>query len=258
MGILGCDKLWFVVGVGITLLLSGLIMFYVKQKFSVYDRHITEQSQMLKHLVNSIQSNTLHSLSSRDAVYAAQKAHEQLSNDKNDEHSRIVVSDDEGNENDYTDDDDDDDDDDDEDDSDSDDSFSSHSDSDEVDSRVNSKNIIVSKLDDKLNIKQINLLNDGVNILNIEDLSDVSQVLNNNSDEFYSDLSNNVKVVSLKLNDDNNLVEETLSSSKMNDLENTDKNIYVELSKQQLQDLCKERDLSTKGSKKDLIDRLLE
>ena len=55
MGIFGFDKVSFVVGLGITLLLCGLIMFYVKQRFSVYDRAITEQSQLLKYLVSSIQ-----------------------------------------------------------------------------------------------------------------------------------------------------------------------------------------------------------
>jgi len=267
MAFLFSDKLWFVIGVGITLLLCGLIMFYVKQKFSVYDRHIMEQSQLLKHLVNSIQSMTPAVLSSNGSVEQAKRIHEQFNNG----YSRIVVSDDEYESESAES----------ESESESESETETESDSDETDDDTSDDNddgsesnhittpIIVSKLDDqKLNIKQINLSNDGVKIVHIEDVSESLPVDNllendtgNNEVLKCSDsdcaIYNDVKFVSMKSNDEDEKVDEL--HSNVDNLENLlNKKKYIELSKNQLQELCKEKNLSTKGSKKELIDRLLE
>jgi len=62
-------------------------MFYVRQRFAAYDRHLSEQSQLLKHLVSNIQTTLLPSneLATSSAIKAAQKFHDE----------KIVVSDDE-------------------------------------------------------------------------------------------------------------------------------------------------------------------
>lgn len=258
MAILCSDKLWFVIGLGITLLLCGLIMFYVKQKFSVYDRHIMEQSQLLKHLVNSIQSVTPNVLSSNGSVEQAKKIHEQFNQTTN---SRIVVSDDE-----YSSESDESDSESDMEDSDTDETEDdSNSEYDYLEDKKNENQFVVSKVDDqKINIKQINLVNDGVKLVQVEDLSDVvSKDVFESNDEIMkcSDLecsvNKDVKLVSMKSNDEDDREDEL--DTNHDNLENVLlKKKYVELSKNQLQELCKEKNLSIKGSKKELIDRLLE
>lgn len=316
------DKLWFVISLGITLLLSGLIMFYVKQRFSVYDRHITEQNQLLKHLVNSIRTNA-SPLSAKGAVDEARKYHEQLNlNNMVNANSLIVVSDDENEESDE----------------DSSSEESTADDSKESDTESDSDDNDVEEHDDnKLNIKQINLSNDGIGIgigLKLDNLSGMFKYLDktsgdnddnesNNSDddaddsddsddsdddsgeesqlELVSNETNNcvllqcvniedtlnlnndnenennetsqlqfpnmnnsqkslpseLKTVSVNLNENDEKVE--LSVSENGDLENLlIKQKYIDMSKHNLQELCKERNISSKGSKKELIDRLLE
>jgi hypothetical protein len=266
MGIFGLDKLSFVVGLGITLLLCGLIMFYVKQKFAVYDRTIMEQSQLLKHLVTSIQMNSvIGSASAPGAVDSARRAHTLFGGEERND-SRIIVSDDE-----------------DEDDDNSNESYSSdtesESDSESSDSDSESENeenpnnshkpfnINITQLDnEKLNIKQINLSND-IKVVNVDDLRVANETLDNLTTELLSHISVNresnedelnvLNTEELKLDETDELMENKLSSS--DNLENLlEKKKYVDLSKTQLQELCKERNLSIKGSKKDLIDRLME
>jgi len=252
------NKILFAVVFGIVVMAMGLILFYVRQKFSVYDRAITEQSQLLKHLVNSIHNN---SLSARGASDEARRVHEQISRDNS---TRIIVSDDEDNNDDeeYNDDDDDDDD-----------SINSSSETEDTESseeeddniseneenELNNPHIVVSKInDDKINIKQINLLNmeENDNELNVEDIS-AKLAFEDNTSTLENGSQDNLKIVSLNLNEDEN--KSNIMSSNYDYLENMlMKKKYIELSKQQLQDLCKDKNLSTKGSKKDLIDRLLE
>jgi hypothetical protein len=57
-------------------------------------------------------------------------------------------------------------------------------------------------------------------------------------------------------NNDESLNDKTYSIDNLDNM--LEKKKYVDLSKAQLQELCKERNLSFKGSKKDLIDRLME
>jgi hypothetical protein len=301
------DKLWFIISLGITLLLSGLIMFYVKQRFSVYDRHITEQNQLLKHLVNSIRTNT-SPLSAKGAVDEARKYHEQLNlhNDTN-TNSLIVVSDDEQ------------DDESDEDSSSSEESTADDSKESDTESDDDSDDLDIH--DDKLNIKQINLSNDGIGLgLKLDNLSgmfkyldktdtksdddcvddsdsdesdtesqseldneinrcvlqcvNIEDTLNNNDNDDNNDsrlqistnmtnspkspspLSYDIKSISVNLNDND---EKIVDASENGDLENMlIKQKYIDMSKHNLQELCKERHISSKGSKKELIDRLLE
>lgn len=263
MGLFGFDKLSFVAGLGITLLLCGLIMFYVKQKFSVYDRTIMEQSQLLKHLVSSIQMNS-SSLAANGAVESARKAHDLFGDETNTKIiNRIVVSDDE-------------DDDGDEDDdassdsetvSDSDDNDDSD-DSDDSDDDEESNVNMISKLntleDEKLNIKVVNV--DDLNILNNAELlseeQSTSLKINKEKDTYQEE--NQMINDENDENDENDINENVDNTEKKWILENDnlenikEKSKYVELNKSQLQELCKERNLSIKGSKKDLIDRLIE
>ena len=89
------ESFGFIISLGITLLLCGLIMFYVRQRFAAYDRHLNEQSQLLKHLVSNIQTNMGPSseLASSSAIKAAQLIHNRKNVDENNE--KIIVSDDE-------------------------------------------------------------------------------------------------------------------------------------------------------------------
>ena len=89
------ESFGFIISLGITLLLCGLIMFYVRQRFAAYDRHLNEQSQLLRHLVSNIQTNMGPSseLASSSAIKAAQLIHNRKNVDENNE--KIVVSDDE-------------------------------------------------------------------------------------------------------------------------------------------------------------------
>ena len=83
-------------------------------------------------------------------------------------------------------------------------------------------------------------------------MSHISVNRESNEDEL-----NVLNTEELKLDETDELMENKLSSS--DNLENLlEKKKYVDLSKTQLQELCKERNLSIKGSKKDLIDRLME
>ncbi len=90
MNLFKFESVGFIISLGITLLLCGLIMFYVRQRFAAYDRHLIEQSQLLKHLVSSIQSNArpTSELAAPSAIKAAEKVFS-----KSEE--KIVVSDDE-------------------------------------------------------------------------------------------------------------------------------------------------------------------
>jgi len=253
MGLFGFDKVSFVVGLGITLLLCGLIMFYVKQKFSVYDRAIMEQSQLLKHLVSSIQMNS-SSLSANGAVDTARKVHNLFGEENN----RIVVSDDESG-------DDDNDDNDDNVSSDSETISDSDDSDDDCDDSVDGDNECDNNIegcvtesnsleDEKLNIKVVNV--DDLNILNINHLSEeqTTNLMFNKENDTYTENDN----------DEQDINENVDNAEKKWILENdnleimTEKSKYIELNKVQLQELCKERNLSIKGSKKDLIDRLIE
>jgi hypothetical protein len=266
MVLFGGDKLCFVIGLGITLLLCGLIMFYVKQRFSVYDRAITEQSQMLKHLVSSIQTDTSFLRSAQGAVNAAKNAREMfettLGGDQcvgdecdvvEDNVHRIVVSDDEDNSGSV---------------SDSDSESDSESESESENDVEGEENVeqAVSLDDNKLNIRQINV-ND-IKVVKLDDLTINENIQSLTSDEIES-VSEHFKFDVDETNDmSSNLVDSILSYHNGDDIDTDDslsnldpsfsKNKYLDLSKSQLQDLCKEKNFSVKGSKKDLIDRLIE
>jgi hypothetical protein len=93
-------NLGFVVNLGIVLLLTGLIMLYVKNKFSIYDKCLEEQSNMLRHLVTTLQTQQLrggnshynNELASNVAIDTARRINLNNSLKKND---KIIVSDDE-------------------------------------------------------------------------------------------------------------------------------------------------------------------
>lgn len=94
----------FVICLGIILLLTGLIMFYVKQRFSVYDKIISEQNKLLKHVVASIEYSSIggmqsaNGLSNSIALQTAREVSLRNKSEINDQSSRISVSDDESSE----------------------------------------------------------------------------------------------------------------------------------------------------------------
>ena len=126
MGILSLKPSSFIINLGITLVLSGLIMVYVKQKFASYDRQFNTIDNHLKTLVSMVQKqsasfasssgvnwhgqsdsktglNSDSSLAAEGAVEAAKETHEKFGGGMNYEAqknnikslNRIIVSDNE-------------------------------------------------------------------------------------------------------------------------------------------------------------------
>ena len=89
------ESVGFIISLGITLLLCGLIMFYMRQRFAAYDRHLVEQSQLLKHLVSTIQSNTSGAVNTSRQEIAAPSAVKAAEKIFSKSETKIVVSDDE-------------------------------------------------------------------------------------------------------------------------------------------------------------------
>lgn len=286
------ESFGFIISLGITLLLCGLIMFYVRQRFAAYDRHLIEQSQLLKHLVSNIQTNMGPSseLASSSAIHAAQLIHNRKNVGENNE--KIVVSDDEI-------------------DSDSEsesenesDSESSVSDSDSEDENKNNKcetlgkcqilpfgNMLstlmtVNKSSNKKDMSENDTNEDSdeestdssCDSLSRESLSndeiikeqikhidftptiDDIKVLENDDVDSYLNVHNLDEEISNK----NNVLDE-IHVTKLNDvieksdnLETKKKPIFnlKDLSKKALQDICKDRNLPINGTKGDLINRL--
>ena len=300
------ESFGFIISLGITLLLCGLLMFYVRQRFAAYDRHLIEQSQLLKHLVSNIQTNLVPSseLAAASAMKAAQQIHNKKNvneNNKNNENTdKIVVSDDEIDSESESDS---------ESDSDSD---SSDSVSDNEDEKENNKCETLGKCpilpfgnmlstlmtvnkssnkqnfrekenekdsdaddedsededskdslssdslsdDDELNKEQIKHIDfspklDGIKILDNQDIG--IKLNDNNLDISFEDISNNKlnvldEIHVKKLND---VIEDS------DDLETNKFNLNLkDLSKKALQDICKERNFPTNGTRGELIKRL--
>lgn len=330
MGILSLKPSSFIINLGITLVLSGLIMVYVKQKFASYDKQFNSIDNHLKNLVSMVQKqsasfassvssrvnwcsqpdskiNSLNtdssSLAAEGALDAAKEAHDRFG-------GKIVVSDNES---------------DDSSESESEDSSESESeDSTESESESKSQKLQEDRhmeeiqLDHlKVNgeIKQIfitgeepmhflnnlmvlgnqKMIGKTLDLDNIRDnetdggdSSETSDVESDDSEREESNddesllLDNESKLVSLKLENEvepkndndvkvehSNVIEELVELESQKEIEtkiveseltsplNMTVGQLVELSKHHLQDLCKSRNLSVKGSKKELIDRLL-
>ena len=300
------ESVGFIISLGITLLLCGLLMFYVRQRFAAYDRHLIEQSQLLKHLVSNIQTNLVPSseLAAASAMKAAQQIHNKKNvneNNKNNENTdKIVVSDDEIDSESESDS---------ESDSDSD---SSDSVSDNEDEKENNKcetlgkcpilpfgNMLstlmtVNKSSNKQNFREKENEKDSdaddedsededsKDSLSSDSLSDDDEL--NNEQIKHIDFSpklDGIKVldnqdIGIKLNDNNlDISFEEISNNKLNvldeihvkklndviedsdDLETNKFNLNLkDLSKKALQDICKERNFPTNGTRGELIKRL--
>jgi hypothetical protein len=290
------ESFGFIISLGITLLLCGLIMFYVRQRFAAYDRHLIEQSQLLKHLVSNIQTNIGPSseLASSSAIKAAQLIHNRKNVDENNE--KIVVSDDEIDSDSES-----------ENESESD-SETSVSDSDSEDENKNNKcealgkcpilpfgNMLTTlmsanKSSNKKNMSEKDSNEDtnedsdeestdsSRDSLSIESLSDDQitkekikhidftpkldniKVLEN--DDFDSAL--NVHNLDEEISNKNNVLDE-IHVTKLNDVIEKSDNLETkkttifnlkDLSKKALQDICKDRNLPINGTKGELINRL--
>ena len=293
------ESFGFIISLGITLLLCGLLMFYVRQRFAAYDRHLIEQSQLLKHLVSNIQTNLVPSseLAAASAMKAAQQIHNKKNvneNNKNNENTdKIVVSDDEIDSESESDS---------ESDSDSD---SSDSVSDNEDEKENNKcetlgkcpilpfgNMLstlmtVNKSSNKQNVREKENEKDSdaddedsededsKDSLSSDSLSDDDEL--NNEQIKHIDFSpklDGIKVldnqdIGIKLNDNNlDISFEDISNNKLNvldeihvkklndviedsdDLETNKFNLNLkDLSKKALQDICKERNFPTNGTR---------
>ena len=297
------ESFGFIISLGITLLLCGLLMFYVRQRFAAYDRHLIEQSQLLKHLVSNIQTNLVPSseLAAASAMKAAQQIHNKKNvNENNKNTDKIVVSDDEIDSESESDS---------ESDSDSD---SSDSVSDNEDEKENNKcetlgkcpilpfgNMLstlmtVNKSSNKQNFREKENEKDSdaddedsededsKDSLSSDSLSDDDEL--NNEQIKHIDFSpklDGIKVldnqdIGIKLNDNNlDISFEEISNNKLNvldeihvkklndviedsdDLETNKFNLNLkDLSKKALQDICKERNFPTNGTRGELIKRL--
>ena len=297
------ESVGFIISLGITLLLCGLLMFYVRQRFAAYDRHLIEQSQLLKHLVSNIQTNLVPSseLAAASAMKAAQQIHNKKNvNENNKNTDKIVVSDDEIDSESESDS---------ESDSDSD---SSDSVSDNEDEKENNKcetlgkcpilpfgNMLstlmtVNKSSNKQNVREKENEKDSdaddedsededsKDSLSSDSLSDDDEL--NNEQIKHIDFSpklDGIKVldnqdIGIKLNDNNlDISFEEISNNKLNvldeihvkklndviedsdDLETNKFNLNLkDLSKKALQDICKERNFPTNGTRGELIKRL--
>lgn len=319
----------FVICLGIILLLTGLIMFYVKQRFAVYDKLLSEQNKLLKHVVSNIENmSTQHFQSVRDlsnpnALTAAANAIKNIRqvelNENNDnshnKYPAIVVSDDEETNNDE-DDEDDDDDEDDEDESEASEDESSEQKSQEMsDPEVVSTNSNKTKIlkIDNFNFNSIkhlqssqksnsnshdesNSYNDSESEDDDSDSSDDNQLVIRKNDNYAE-----IKVVELDLpiekqefkqeNEVSDLIVENLTTNSTNENSETKNNyntidklnindlnddmkhnvskkidladsveagVLSTYKKNKLEELCKDKNLSTKGTRMELIKRLLE
>lgn len=289
------ESVGFIISLGITLLLCGLIMFYVRQRFAAYDRHLVEQSQLLKHLVSTIQANSANASRQELAAPAAVKAAEKVfSNNEN----KIIVSDDEV---------------------DSDSEEESDSDTESSDSETSKESEDNSKCCDSLGKCPVNsfpfgnmlslLANNNQKKINIENESDSESDSESDNDEDSDEDSKSSKSTRDSLNDFVNKTEEikhiefspnldgiksiadddlmdklniqsldisVSDSSKINldeiqvkkldeIIQDDDNNKQIEtisnlkdLSKKALQDLCKERNLPVNGTRGELIKRLTQ
>jgi hypothetical protein len=287
----------FIICLGIILLLTGLIMFYVKQRFSVYDKIISEQNKLLKHVVASIEYSSLGGMQNASGLsnsIALQTARE-ISSRMNEDNTRISVSDDESSEEVY---------------SESEEDESQSENSSENDASVESENereiIKVDHSQTKiLKISNLDYINNMHNdsssssIDNIdsdddeddtdesesnkEEMNDIESKLNI-QDHFIkvieltpdeTDNDEGTKYVNSNSNTSEPKQESILSSTKLNveevhedvkhsiskkiDLAN---NLAVStlsgLKKTELESLCKDKNLSTKGRRLELIKRLTE
>lgn len=325
MGILSLKPSSFIINLGITLVLSGLIMVFIKQKFASYDKQFNTIDNHLKNLVSMVQKQSVSlasspvnwcsqpdskvnlnkdssSLAAEGALDAAKEAHEKFGgvSQKDDKSlNKIVVSDNEEESESYTDDDD-------ESKSDSD-SGSESEESEELEQNVEEIQLDNLKLNGE--IKQIFITNEEPmhflnnlmilgnhkkvlgETLDLDNLQE-SELHNNTNDS--SDNSSDDETESESDNEDNGDGDESINNeSKLVSLmpenivdnvnnetpyNNEEQNIrtnevsesteslsplnmsvgqLVEMSKNNLQELCKSRNLSIKGSKKELIDRLL-
>lgn len=326
MGILSLKPSSFIINLGITLVLSGLIMVYVKQKFASYDKQFNTIDNYLKNLVSMVQKqsasfasasssrvnwcsqsdskndseHTKSSLAAEGALDAAKDAHDRFGD-------KIVVSDNES---------------DSETESETEDDSESESETDaetDIENKTE-KNIEEIHLDNlKFNgeIKQIfitgeepmhflnNLMvlgnpkiigktldldmeldnlkdnetdddtSDSSDTENDDSESEDDSLLANNQLEIKNDESyvkdseslsqTNTEVLNLSnvfnvlktQNENQSKLEENESLSLSLSHLNMSVGQLVEMSKNNLQELCKSRNLSIKGSKKELIDRLL-
>lgn len=234
----------FMISLGISLLLFGLIMFFIKQKFSFYDETLKKQSDFLKHLALSVQTKL-------SAVGGTQSIQQQIqppvengqsSQDtkpvylesntfENNEFEKIKVSDD-GSDSSES-----------EDDSEEEKSYFSNSD-DELESK--SIQIVLQKIDVTNDVS-----NNCVVALNTMDIDKDNIESDKNDSDDLSEICDS--------SDDEEKTQDELSNNPVSNLEQD--NIALNLSKlkvKQLTELCKQKNLPHTGKKEDLIARLNE
>jgi hypothetical protein len=308
LSFLNFGNLSFIVSLGIILLLTSMIMLYVRTKFASYDKCLEEQSNLLKKLVISLQTpnivggnfiNNDSKLASNVAINTARQININNKSDK-----KIIVSDDEDDE--YTNDSDDDEI---ESDSESDSETQSESESESETETLSEThhhydNILISKkidnnYDDDIETIETNNINNKKNLVGggicyLELLSVINDTnLNENLSFNDTDLNQCIKIISIKSNEDdynmnvlelndnlltniNNTVEETILNSNnednnlnklnlddMSNISEVDIELHAytlddikDMKKNKLQDLCKRKNISTNGTRNELITRL--
>jgi len=308
MGFLNLINGSFILCLGIILLLCGLIMIYVKQRFASYDRHLSEQSQLLKHIVSSIENNMAYNnrqssqLASNIAIETARK----ISHGGN-EINKIIVSDDEESESENNESDSESVDDESSENSneeESDDvqhekkmellmaqkaqnkltldvlaglphnpsnSHSSNEDGDinldidnDIESDASSDDDSVSESDSDINIR---IKNDGIKLVELDDPNLIIEKIEDNSNKVSSTVANQLstslqeELHVTKLDDSEQSSNETkkiVTTNLENSLEKNNLVHLKDMKKQQLQELCKERNLNVNGTRLELIKRLSE
>jgi hypothetical protein len=252
-----------IICLGVTIVLCGFIFLYMRQRFAVYDKHILEQSKMLKHLIGNIQSNMAApmsgggNLASNEALQAARATFNKMSAE------RIIVSDDES-----CDEDDElaEDDEETETDSDSDSDTDSDSDS-ESDDGINA---------DEIHLKcSANECTDEIKHINIKDSIEDLDLEPEVSSLAIDDVSTEIKVEKLNYSDecmevaaDMEIDEDEIKPIMIdappanggNESLDIDSHLLSlnDLKKNQLIELCKARNLSINGNRNELIKRLSE
>ena len=225
MNLFGLEGIGFIISLAMTLLVSGVIMFYCLRRFKILENSIVEQGKVLQSFIIKYQNNSPTELASSIAVNSAIEQSKLKSEVEN---SKIEVSDDES---DYSDDDSEEED------------IKIYPETQEKEITLTTQEIDIVTLD---NIEEVNLGTENIKTVAVADITDMLITENNKNDsgEESDQDSDDSDQDSVK---DYEPVEEITDSSleKNNSDNSTKKSSGKSLSKMKVDDL---RDLALKDS----------
>jgi len=225
MNLFGLEGIGFIISLAMTLLVSGVIMFYCLRRFKILENSIVEQGKVLQSFIIKYQNNSPTELASSIAVNSAIEQSKLKSEVEN---SKIEVSDDES---DYSDDDSEEED------------IKIYPETQEKEITLTTQEIDIGTLD---NIEEVNLGSENIKTVAVADITDMLITENNKNDsgEESDQDSDDSDQDSVK---DYEPVEEITDSSleKNNSDNSTKKSSGKSLSKMKVDDL---RDLALKDS----------